>query len=138
MTELYDQETPDSEDFLVAWLAPLMRSATERNTKDELPFALVTRIVGSDDPDTGSSEDTVQVDVLARGAQAASIAANNVHRRINLLARNQTPVTLSGGTVAAPDYVKTVRRPSREPYPDDKIVRYVARYRLGLSFIVVT
>lgn len=135
MTELYEEDTPDSEDFLVAWLAPLMRSATERKTNDVLPFALVTRIVGSDDPDSGSCEDTLQVDVLARGAQAAAVAAKNMHRRINLLARTQIPVTLSDSTVVGPDYVKTVRRPSREPYPDDKIVRYVARYRLGLSFV---
>mgnify|MGYP003531487768 FL=1 len=132
---MYGLDSPDSEDFVVSWLQVQARASTERDTDDELPFAVVTRIAGVDDPDGGSSEDSVQVEWFDRGASAASFTARRGHRRMMLLAREQTDVTLSDDTVASIDYLKTTMRPTRMPYADEQIIRYVARYRIGLSFV---
>lgn len=139
--ELYGEDAPDVEEFLCRWLSPLIRSATERRSDDPMPFCVVTRIDGADDSDAGVDEPVVQLDIFdrARGqllaAQAAKQTANAVHRRMNLLARRLDNVTLSDGTVASALDVTTVIKPFRMPYADEQVVRYVARYRLGLSFV---
>lgn len=144
MTELLDQETPDSEDFMVSWLQPLLRSATERKTDDELPFAQVQLITGEDDEDCGTSDEVIQVDWFDHArdgmtaVQAAKQTAREGHRRIRLLARFLEAVELSDGSFAAADYVNTIMKPVRMPYANDQVVRYVARYGLGLSDVPVT
>lgn len=139
--ELLDRDAPDEEDMVICWLQPLVRSATERGTKDPLPFCTVTRISGADDPDTGVDDPVVQVDVYATGASrgaatvAAKTVAKQVHRRMMLLARQLGTVTLSDHSVAAADYVETVLKPFRMDFDADLIVRYTARYRLGLHYV---
>lgn len=137
---------PNVEDFVVCWLQPLIRAAVERGSDEVLPFALVARISGADDPDCGTDDPVVQVDVLGVDAAAAASAAEDMHDRMNYLARNLENVVLSDDSVANADYVKTLIKPFRMPYVShsggravehDRIVRYVARYRLGLSFVAV-
>lgn len=141
--ELYDQDAPDVEEFLCRWLAALLRTATERSTDDPMPFCVVTRIDGADDTNSGVDEPVVQLDIYDRArnsllaAQAAKQTANAVHRRMNLLARHLDSVTMSDGTIASALDVTTVIKPFRMPYADDKVVRYVARYRVGLSYVAV-
>ena len=141
--DLLDENAPDAEDFLCAWLAPLLRTATERKTDDEMPFCQVARISGEDDQHTGVDTEVLQLDIFdtARAgllaAQNAATTARNVHRRMTLLGRELTTVTLSDGTTANADYVETVIKPFRMAYANDQVVRYVARYQLGLSYVAV-
>lgn len=142
--DLLDRDAPDSEDFMVCWLQPLMRAATERRTDDPLPFAVVQCISAVDDPDTGVDDEIVQVDFLdeARGGLPAAAAAKQTalrgHRRITRCSRYVDPVLMSDGSTAFADYLDTVMRPVRMEYPNDQVVRYVARYRIGLSYIAST
>ncbi|MCV7434815.1 hypothetical protein [Mycolicibacterium bacteremicum] len=141
MTDLHDREAPDSEDFVVHWLAPLLRSATERETDDVLPFAVVQQISGDDDVDTGTAEDAIQVDWFDRArdgmeaAQRSKLTAREGHRRMLLLAHDLPAIEVSDGTTVGADYLTTTMKPTRMPYADEKIVRYVSRYRLGTSFV---
>lgn len=141
--DLLDEDTPDAEDFCCAWLAPLLRTATERRTDDTLPFCVVTRIAGADDAHTGMDVAVVQLDVYdgARdgmvAAQAAALTARDVHRRMMLLARELTTVTLSTGALANADHVDTVIKPFRMDYANERVRRYTARYELGLSYVAV-
>lgn len=138
MADLYDQDAPDVEDFVQCWMQPVMRSAVERETGDDLPFCLVTRVSGADDPDCGTDDPVVQLDFFGKGVQAAKQAANDGHRRMTLLARTSDDVTLSDNTIANCDFVETILKPFRMDYADSQIVRYVARYRVGLSYVALT
>lgn len=135
--ELLGEGAPDVEDFLACWIGPLMRCATERKADEELPFCQVARLAGADDPDAGTDDAAVQLDIFDRGAAAASVAADRVHRRMMLLARTMPDVTMSDGSTANADFVTTTIKPFRMSYEDDQIVRYVARYQLGLSYVAV-
>ena len=144
MAELLDQDAPDVEDFLVHWLAPVLRCAVERKADDPLPFATVVRISGTDDPHEGVDDPVVQVDIFDTvrdgllATQAAAISARNIHRRMTLLMREPDhTVLMSDARHANCDYVATVLRPFRMAYADDRIVRYVARYQVGLSYVAV-
>jgi len=137
------EDAPDVEDFLARWLAPVMRTAAERETDDELPFCQLARISGADDPNEGIDDPVVQLDVFdtARNGmlavQSAKISARNIHRRMTLLARELSTVTLSDGSLANADSVTTVLKPFRMPYANERVVRYVARYQVDLSYVTV-
>lgn len=135
---LLGEDAPDAEDFTVCWLQPLLRSAVERDTDDVLPFATIQRVAGEDDLDCGTDDPVVQVDILDRGVVAAKAAANDVHRRMLLLFHECSDVVMSDGSTANLDFGRTLMKPVRMPYADAKIVRYVARYQLGLSYVAVT
>lgn len=141
--DLLDEDTPDVEDFCCAWLAPLLRTATERRNDDTLPFCVVTRIAGADDAHTGIDTAVVQLDIYDGehdgrvAAQNAALTAKDVHRRMTLLARELTTVTLSTGALANADHVDTVIKPFRMDYANERIRRYTARYELGLSYVAV-
>jgi len=142
--DLLDEAAPDVEDFCCAWLAPLLRTATERKTTDTLPFCVVARIAGGDDPHTGRDTAVVQLDIFdgARAgrlaAQNAALTARDVHRRMTLLSRELTGVTLADGSTANADHLDTVIKPFRLAWTDnDQVVRYVARYEVGLSYVTV-
>ena len=144
MADLLSRDAPDSEDFIVCWLADHIRSSVERDTNDVLPFAVVQMISGDDDTDCGTAEDAIQVDWFDKArngmeaAQAAKLTAREGHRRIMLLADELPQIELSDGSIAGGDYLTTTLRPTRMPYADEKIVRYVSRYRLGTSFVATT
>jgi hypothetical protein len=135
--ELLDVDAPDVEDFVVCWMQPVMRCATERDTNDVLPFCVVTRIAGADDECVGVDDPTVQLDFFAAGAAAASVAAKTGHRRMNYLSQHLPAVTMSDGSTVGADYVETVLKPFRMAYADDRIVRYTGRYIIGLHYVAV-
>ena len=137
-TPLYGFDAPDVEDFTVSWMAPLMRSAVERENDDVTPFCVVTRISGADDPDIGTDDPVVQLDFYGVGVAAAKIAANQGHRRMMLLARESGDVTMSDESVANCDFVETLIKPFRMAYEHELIVRYTARYRVGLSYVATS
>lgn len=140
--DLLNEDAPDVEDFLCCWLQPVVRAAVERRQDDPLPFVVVTRVAGEDDQHEGIDDPTIQLDIFDRAqgkltaSQAAKLTANMVHRRMMFLSRNTgTAVTMSGGVVANVDSLSTSMKPVREPYADERIVRYVARYQVGLSYM---
>jgi hypothetical protein len=141
---LFGEDAPDAEDFVVSWLQPLLRSGVERRQSDPWPFALVQRISGLDNPEAGLDDPVVQVDILHKvksGTVPVAVAgkqwANDVHRRMTLLGLTYPDVTLSDGSVAGIDYLTVLIRPHREPFGDETVARYVARYKLGLSYVAV-
>lgn len=136
-TPLWDWDAPDVEDFTVAWLQPLLRTAVERGIDDPLPFCVVARISGGDDPEHGTDDPVVQLDFYGSGPAGAKTAANQGHRRMMLLARESGDVTLSDESVANCDFVETILKPFRMAYEHDQIVRYTARYRVGLSYVAI-
>jgi hypothetical protein len=133
--ELAGRAAPDVEELVVAWLAPVVRSAVERRPGDPLPFCVVQRVAGGDDPDRGHDEPIVQLDYLAEGVEAASAGANLVHRRMTYWARTLAAVAMHDGCLVNPDYLDTLFSAERMPYAHDRIVRYVARYQVGLSYV---
>lgn len=141
--DLLSEEAPDAEEFFVSWLQPLLRAATEHKTTDSYPFAVVQYISGADDECTGVEDGVVQVDFFdtARdgmvAAQAAKMTARQGHRRIMFLAKHIADVELSDGSVANCDYIETSLKPIRMDYADEQVVRYVARYQVGLSYVPV-
>ena len=134
---LLGEDAPDVEDFVAAWLQPVIRAAVERDSDDVLPFCVVARVAGGDDPDCGFDESVVQLDVFGAGPLAASAAAMTVHRRMMLLARELTTVIVTGGVSVSPNRVTTQMKPFRSPYEHDQVVRYTARYGVGLAYVAV-
>lgn len=137
MTDLHDEDAPDAEDFAVSAMASVMRTSVERFTGSEWPFCVVQRVAGEDNPEQGIDYPVIQLDFYAPGKQAAKTAANEGHRRMMYLARNLVDITMSDGSIANADYVKTFQKAVALPYKDDLIVRYSARYELGLSYVAV-
>lgn len=136
--DLLDEDAPDEEDFVSCWMQPVMRSAVERGLDDVLPFCEVTRVAGSDEPECGTDDPVIQLDFYGLGATAAKAAAKQGHRRMMYLARHLPTVEMSDGSTVGADYVETVLRPFRMTYAHDQIVRYTARYALGLHYVTVS
>lgn len=146
---LLDEDAVDAEDFVCCWLQPLIRAGVKRELSDPWPFVLVQRVSGADDPDTGLDDPVIQLDILHKLASPASTAsgqleaaaktfANNVHRRMTLLATTYPDVTVSSGEVAGIDFLTVLIRPHRQPFGDETVARFVARYRLGLSYVAAS
>lgn len=144
--ELLEEDAPDAEEFVIAWLEALTdtggRVAVEREAGAELPFWIVTRVAGPDDPDCFADWPVVDVDLLVDNTSgdqhvAAKDEAKRTHRRMLYLAQHVPDVTMADGSLANCDWVKSLQRPVRMPYSDKNVIRYVARYELGLSFVAV-
>lgn len=131
------EDAPDVEDFIVCWLQPAIRAAMQREADDPLPFCVVAGVTAIDDVDAGFNASVVQLDVFARGIPATKAAVKTVRRRMNQLARHLDNVTMSDNSIASANYVQNQIDFERMDYADDQIVRYVARYGVGLSFVAV-
>lgn len=126
----------DVEQVIIAWMAPLRRSAATRRTNDVLPFTLIHHITGSERPAEYAADEVVSVHTLcdrADGEIAAAAHATRTHRR--MLTLSTTPlITLADGRETSVDYV-TVEETPRWEFYSDQILRKVARYRIGLSYV---
>lgn len=145
---LSPEDAVDAEDFVCCWLQPLIRAAVKRELGEAWPFVLVQRVSGSDVPEVGLDDPVIQLDVMHKLASPATTAAgqlevvakqwaNKVHRRMTLLT-TYPDVTVTGGAVAGVDYLKVLIRPHRQPFGDELVARYVARYQLGLSYVAAS
>lgn len=137
--ELIDEAAEDAEEVIVAWLAPLRRSAAIRRTGDPLPFTLVTHITGTECVDEGTADPIVSVHTLcdkSLGEDSALAECKLTHRRILRLARHLEDITLTDGRIANIDYLDVVESPIWVYY-SDQILRKVGRYQIGLSFVAV-
>lgn len=134
---LLDEAPPNAESVTVAWLSELGPASIVRKAGDPLPFRLVTRVAGADD---GYELDraVVSVHTFATTMSNAAREADKTHRRMLYLAQNPlTDIVLPGNRVANVTFCQTFQSPNPLDYGDEQIERYVARYRLGLSFVAV-
>lgn len=134
--ELVPDAAPSAELVVVSWLRPLGRAGTRRRAGDPIPFRLVTRVAGTDNPDVGIDTAVVSVHTFADSPENAIDESSRTHRRMSVLTRNPlTTITLRGsGEVMAVDYCRTVMSPIEVEYDDPNVTRYVARYEIGLSY----
>lgn len=142
--ELLDEDVDDAETVFISWLTPLYDTtnhvANTRRSGDPLPFVLVNHLDSNESVENFTSDALVSVHVLTHksaGDVASRDEASRVHRRILLLARHLEDVDLAGGRKATIDFVTVAKRPTREPYGDDQILRRLGRYNLGLSLAKV-
>jgi hypothetical protein len=128
---------PSAELVVVSWLKEIGRAGTRRKAGDPIPFRLVTRIAGADDPELCIDTAVVSVHTFAATPEAAVEESQKTHRRMSVLTRNPlTTITLIGsGDVVNVDYCKTVMNPIEVEYSDPNVTRYVARYEIGLSYV---
>jgi hypothetical protein len=136
--ELLDYCAEDVEEVLIGWLTPLNRCAATREVGDPLPFILVTHITGTENVALGVAEPIVSVHTLCDksvGFQAAKIQANNTHRRMLRLARYIEPIRMNNGSWTGVDYVTVFQAPIWVAFQNTQILRKVARYRVGLSYV---
>lgn len=137
--ELYALDAPNAVEFIIAWLRPLGDPCNAtRMEGDPLPYRMVTRVAGEDDHDKFSDDAVVSVHTFAATFPAASDAADMTHRRIMVLIDDpNNDVTLIDNTIANAEYVETLQKPIHVDYEDPDVIRFVARYRLGLHFVAV-
>jgi len=134
--ELLDSAPPNAEETVVAWLAELGRAGVLRKPTDPLPFRLVHRVTGTDDLNIGSDDAVVSIHTFDATMDGASAEADRTHARMLYLAKNSlTNIDLIDGTTANVDFVNTVEKPIYVEYGDPGTFRYVARYRVGFSFV---
>lgn len=133
--DILDTAPPNVEETIVAWLADLGRAGVLRKPADELPFRLVHRVTGTDNLTIGSDDAVVSVHTFDTTMAGASAEADRTHQRMMYLAQHPlTNIELTDGATANVDYVNTVEKPTYEDFKDPNVFRYVARYRVGLSF----
>lgn len=137
MSDLLDREPPDEEDFIACWMTPVIVTAVERPQGDVFPYCVAARVSGADDPCAETDDPVVQLDFYGRGVVEARTAARLGHRRMLYLFKNHPTVTMSDGSLADIDFGETLIKPCRMQFTHDVVVRYVARYRLGLSYVTV-
>jgi hypothetical protein len=138
--ELLGSHPQNAAEVIRKWLLPLGGAGTARMPGDGLPFRLITVFPGPEDPTLGLAAPIVQVDTLCDkklGYGAAAAEDANTHDRMLLLARycDAGSITLADGTLAALDYVNVVESPHLETFEDVMILRSVARYCIGQSYV---
>lgn len=132
--DLLGESPPPAELVVSAWLSPWARG-TRRRAGDPVPFRMIHTVAGSEDPGLGLSEATVSVHTFAGSAQDAMLEADKTHRRMLLLARQPLDgVHLPDGRTVCVDFCAVVMPPTEVDYDDPNVVRYVARYDLGLVY----
>ena len=135
MPDLLDQSAPSVEMVLTTWLSPLGKVGTRRKAGDPVPQRIVKRVAGADDPIVGVDEATVSVHTFAASDVAAIEESDKTHRRMCYLAVNpDTRITLAAGRVVNVDYCIPRLAPGELDYEDPSVVRYVARYEIGISY----
>ena len=125
----------DVQTAIVAWLAPLRRTAFERTAGDPLPSCVVELIAGTESVGQSFSDPVVSVHTFcdkALGAPAARDECAKTHNRM-LLLFDEHQITI-GTRVVGIDYLEVTESPRWEYYSDN-ILRKVARYRLGLPYV---
>ena len=130
----------DAEELIVAWMQPLRRSGTARQTGDPLPFTLVTQITGTEDIDLEIADPVVSVHTLCSktlGDGAAKTESQTTHRRMIELGRYRDDIIINGGQVINVDYVAVFQQQIWVTYEDTQILRKVGRYIIGLSYVPV-
>lgn len=130
MTEILDTGPADAETLVVGWLAQLYATANTRRPGDPLPFLLIEQVAGKEFVEESAADQVVQVRIMCDkrdGEDAARDVKDRVHRRMLLLARYLEV----DGTL---DWMKVFESPRRQPYENDKVILYTARYQFGQTY----
>jgi hypothetical protein len=134
--DLEDFCAEDVEEFLVAWLTPLRRTAEERRPGDPLPFTLVTHVAGTENVDEGYADPIVSVHTMcdkALGMVAAAAESKRTHRRLLYLSKHISDIALVNTRLVNISYLDVVETPRWEYY-SDTILRKVGRYQVGIPY----
>jgi hypothetical protein len=138
--ELYGYAAPDAVMFVVAWLLPLgdtWSTPPKSSIDTNLPYRVVNRVAGETDSILFTDDVIVSVHCIGATYAEARDCAREADRRMDLLAHSCATVSLPDNTVAAPDYVETLQKPIHMDYGDTALERFVARYKIGLSYVAV-
>lgn len=140
MVDLAEYAAEDVEELVVAWLKPLLRAGAFRDPDDDLPFALVTHITGTESVDEGTADPIVSVHMLyPKGdggpsfVDAALQGCKDIHDRMKRLATHAEDITLTDARVVHVDYLSVVESPRWQFY-SDRILQKVGRYQIGLAY----
>lgn len=135
MTELLQVAAPSVERVVCAWLRPLGRAGTWRLAGDVLPFRLVNRVAGADDPTQGIDIPILSVHTFAIRDEALDESILT-HQRMMYLARFPfTDIELPSSEIVNVNYLECVEKPIQIDYGDPNLLRYVGRYRIGVDFV---
>jgi hypothetical protein len=136
--ELFDSQSVDAEQVIVAWLQPLRPTAIARVTGDPLPFCLITQVAGHEDPLYGTADVTVQVDTLCDrmlGYENARAEMRATSARMNELVVHNDTVTMFDGTLIGVDYCTCIESARFMLYEDESLLRTMSRYDIGLYYV---
>lgn len=136
--ELYNLAPPNAVEFVVAWLRPLGLVDVKRPAGEGLPFRMVNGVTADENIDEFLDQSVVSVHTFATTYTDASDAATVTHQRMLVLADDPSNTVTVNGLPANADWVETVQKPIWVDYGDNTINRFVARYRLGLTFVAVS
>lgn len=142
-TEVLDEGPEDVETIAIALLKDLLPAGHVKNVRrsgDPLPFILVNFLDGNEDVECSCVDDLVSVHVLTHksaGEVASRDQTDEMHRAMLSQARYLDAIPLSDGRIATIDYVKVAKRPKREEYGDEMILRRIGRYIIGHSYAKV-
>jgi hypothetical protein len=128
--ELLPYGPADIETIVVAWLTPLRRTAVVRDLDDPLPMCVVQKLSSKEDLEESTSDSVIQVDTLCDknlGEDAARDEKIKTHQRMLQLGRYLE----TQGTI---DWMTVFESQRREPYGNDQIIRYCARYQFGQTY----
>lgn len=136
--ELFDQDTPDAADFVISWLLPLGNTWPKHPIDTTFPYRVVNPLLDGDQVDGMTGESLVSVHTMHRTFGEAKTEAKRTHRRMLLLAHNPSlSVVMPDGLTANADYIDVVQKPLWVDYGDTDTQRFVARYRVGFSYVTV-
>ena len=115
----------DTEIFVISWLAPIIPASILHDPSDGVPFTKVTRIAGTTDIDTALDTQWIQLDTLIAKPSIGDGIQNRVHERMRELRMQASDAPI--------EYCTTTLVPCRMDYDNPNIIRYVARYEIGLT-----
>lgn len=120
----------DTEELVVTYLQPLNPGgvAVEMPPNPTAPFILITRIAGADDRITDRG--MVQVECFHSSRDAANALARQMHYSIQQWTAKVGVTLPSAGRAVYIDRIETVQAPHWEPYEDENLKRYLARYEV--------
>lgn len=120
----------DTEELVVAYLQPLNPGSVgvEMPATPTLPFILITRVAGADDRITDRG--MVQVEIYHSSRDGANAVARQMHYRIQQWTAKVGVTLPSTGLPVYIDRIETVQGPHWEPYEDENLKRYIARYEV--------
>jgi len=144
--ESHNQDIPDGEEFMAAWLTPLGAAGIRIDDDTVLPFRYVKTIDIIPDDNLFTARVIVSVHTMcdasgqdpAAYTSAAKAAADDTHRRIMYLSKHPgTVVTLPSGQQASVDYLDVQDAPTWVDYDNDQILQKVGTYEAGFTFVAL-
>ncbi len=132
------ERIPNYVEYVIAWQRSVIECDVHRPSSGPLPYCMVNGLGGEVDDNVFTGDPVVTLHTFGGTYEQASDAADLTDDRMNLLIRNPgLDVTLKSGVIVNADYVQTLLSPFWLDYGDNTINQFVARYRVGLTSVVV-